>query len=274
VRRVLPSKLAYAVMRWKNAMIMVGVYRLSRRRPELVKRLIRRGVERQLPAGFDIDTHFTPTYDPWDQRLCVVPDGDLFRAIRAGRASVATDRIRTFTEKGVELESGQELEADIIVTATGLNLLPLGGIDLAVDGHEVALPETMAYKGMMLSGVPNMAFAVGYTNASWTLKCDLTSDYVCRLLNYMDEHGYRRCVPRRDPAVAEAPLIDLRSGYVLRSVQKFPVQGATAPWRLHQNYARDYALLRRGEIDDGVMEFAEGGRAATSHGELSRSAAA
>jgi cation diffusion facilitator CzcD-associated flavoprotein CzcO len=256
--RLLPTRLAYALVRWKNVLLMLGFYRLSRRRPKLVKRLVRRGVTRMLPRDFDVDTHFKPPYDPWDQRLCVVPDGDLFRALRSGRASIVTDRITTFTETGLELESGARLEADIIITATGLNLLPLGGIDLVVDGAAIALPETMAYKGMMLSGVPNMAFAVGYTNASWTLKADLTAEYFCRLINYMDAHGYRRWVARRDPTIAEQPLLDLASGYVLRSVGAFPVQGARPPWRLYQNYIRDVALLRRGAIDDGVIEFSNG----------------
>jgi cation diffusion facilitator CzcD-associated flavoprotein CzcO len=258
-RRLLPRKLAYALVRWKNALLMLGSYTLSRRRPELVKRLLRQGAVRMLPPGFDVDTHFKPTYNPWDQRLCLVPDGDLFRAIREGQASIETDRIRTFTETGLELESGRTLEADVIVTATGLNMLAMGGIELGVDGQVVELPKAMAYRGMMLSDVPNMAFATGYTNASWTLKCDLVAQYVCRLIDHMDRRGYRQCVARRDPAVGEAPLIDLKAGYVLRSLADFPVQGDRQPWRLHQNYVRDYALLRRGEIEDGVLEFSADG---------------
>jgi monooxygenase len=221
-----------------------------------MKALLRKGLEKRLPPRYDIDKHFKPSYDPWDQRLCLVPNGDLFDAIGDGRASVVTDHIDTFTEKGIRLASGTELEADLVVTATGLNLLALGGIDIAVDGQDVVLPETMSYKGMMLSGVPNFAFAVGYTNASWTLKCDLTCEYVCRLLNHMDEHGYRQCAPQnRDPAVAELPFIDFSSGYVLRSIDQFPKQGSRAPWRLHQNYPRDILTLRFGSIEDSAMEF-------------------
>jgi monooxygenase len=257
--RLLPNKLAYGLMRWKNALLMLGSYTLSRRRPEFVKRLLRHGVVRLLPAGFDVDTHFKPTYNPWDQRLCLVPDGDLFRVIREGRASIETGPIKTFTETGIELESGRTLDADVIVTATGLNLLALGGIELAVDGQEVELPKAMAYKGMLLSDIPNMAFATGYTNASWTLKCDLVAQYFCRLIDHMDRHGYRQFVAPRDPKVGEAPLIDLKAGYVLRSLEDFPVQGDIPPWRLHQNYVRDFALLRRGEIEDGVLEFSTGG---------------
>ncbi len=256
LRRVLPAKVAYPIMRWKNVALTTLSYQLSRRRPRLMKRLIHKGLERQLPPGYDIETHFKPSYDPWDQRLCLVPNGDLFEAISAGRASVVTDRIATFTEKGIKLESGAELQADVIVTATGLNLLALGGMRITIDDTEIELSQTMSYKGMMLSGVPNMAFAVGYTNASWTLKCDLTCEYVCRLLNHMDEHGYTRCAPQnRDPSVAERPFIDFSSGYVLRSIDKFPKQGSKAPWRLRQNYPLDILNLRFGSVEDGVMEF-------------------
>jgi monooxygenase len=254
-RRVLSPERAYAVIRWKNVLAMMLSFQLSRRRPRLMKALIRRGLERHLPPDFDLDTHFSPPYNPWDQRLCVAPDGDLFRAIADGRVSVVTDRIDTFTQNGVRLESGAELEADLIVTATGLNLLALGGIELVVDGRPVELPKTMAYKAMMLSDVPNMALALGYTNASWTLKCDLTCEFVCRLLEHMDQQGYTQCVPRRDPSVAERPLIDLTSGYVQRSVASFPRQGSRPPWRVYQNYARDIVMLRRGQLEDGALEF-------------------
>jgi cation diffusion facilitator CzcD-associated flavoprotein CzcO len=221
-----------------------------------MRKLVRKGLERRLPAGYDIDKHFNPTYNPWDQRLCLVPDGDLFEAIGDGSASVVTDRIDTFTPTGIKLASGAELEADVIVTATGLNLLALGGIELALDGRELALPDTMSYKGMMLGGVPNFAFSVGYTNASWTLKCDLTCEYVCRLLNHMDTHGYSSCAPvNRDPSVQERPFIDFSSGYVQRSIDKFPKQGSKAPWRLHQNYALDILNLRFGSVADDAMEF-------------------
>jgi monooxygenase len=258
VRRILPAKVAYSIVRWKNVLLTMGVFQLSRRRPRIVKGLIRRAVERQLPPGYDMRTHFRPPYNPWDQRMCLVPDGDLFKAIREGRASVVTDGIERFTEKGLELASGAELEADVIITATGLNLLALGGVQIAVDGRAVELPKTMTYKGMMLRDVPNLAAALGYTNASWTLKCDLTCEYVCRLLKHMDEHHYVQATPRnRDPSVTEQPFIDFTSGYVLRSIDQFPKQGSKLPWRLHQNYARDIMLLRYGPLDDG-MEFSTG----------------
>jgi monooxygenase len=256
VRRVLPPRLAYPLVRWKNVGLQMLVFRLSRRRPALVKRLLRRGVERALPSGYDVDTHFKPRYNPWDQRLCLVPDGDLFEAISAGRASVVTDQIETFTEDGIELASGAKLEADVIVTATGLNLLFLGGIELEVDGEPVDAAKAMTYKGMMLSGVPNLAFAVGYTNASWTLKVDLVAEYVCRLVNHLDAGGYDRCLPEiADPSVIEEPLLDFTSGYVLRALDRLPKQGSKVPWRLRMNYALDLAELRFGKIDDGTMRF-------------------
>jgi monooxygenase len=257
LHRVLPARAVYPVVRWKNVLLTMLSFELSRRRPRVMQRLIRKALERRLPPGYDIDTHFTPRYNPWDQRLCLVPDDDLFEAIGSGRASVVTDRIDTFTEKGLRLASGAELEADLIVTATGLNLLPLGGLAISVDGRDVTLSETMGYKGMMLGGVPNLAFAVGYTNASWTLKCDLTCEYVCRLLNHMDRSGYRVCTPNnRDPSITEEPFIDFSSGYVLRSIDQFPRQGSRTPWRLHQNYARDIFTLRFSGLEDGAMDFA------------------
>jgi len=256
LRRVLPNRAVYSIVRWKNVLLQTVVYQVSRRRPEALKRLIRRGVERALPPGYDVDTHFTPRYDPWDQRLCLVPDGDLFEAISAGRADVVTDRIESFTEGGIRLESGAELEADVIVSATGLNLLFLGGIELTVDGREVDVPAAMTYKGMMLSGVPNFAFTIGYTNASWTLKADLTSEYVCRLLAHMEAHGHRQCLPAvTDSSVVEEPLLEFTSGYVLRSIHRFPKQGSKEPWRLRQNYVFDIRTIRRGRVDDGTMRF-------------------
>ena len=256
LRRVLPERSVYAVVRWKNVLLQTLVYQISRRRPDAIRQMIRRGVQRSLPPGYDIDKHFEPRYDPWDQRLCLAPDGDFFRAIRAGRAAVVTDSVESFTEAGIRLASGAELEADVIVTATGLNLLFLGGMELVVDGRAVELPERMAYKGMMLSGVPNCAFTVGYTNASWTLKADLTSEYVCRLLAHMDAHGYRISVPElTDPSVIAEPLLDFSAGYVLRALHRVPKQGSKQPWRLRQNYLFDLRTIRRGEIDDGTMRF-------------------
>ena len=255
-RRFLPPKLAYSIVRWKNVLVTMLVFQLSRRRPRAMKALIRKGLESRLPPGYDIDTHFKPRYNPWDQRMCLVPDGDLFESISDGRASVVTDTIETFTETGLKLESGADLEADLVVTATGLDLLPLGGMEMTVDGRQVEVPKTMGYKGMMLSGVPNMAVSIGYTNASWTLKCDLTCEYVCRLLKHMDEHGYRQATPENnDPSVTEEPFIDFTSGYVLRAIDRFPKQGSKAPWRLYQNYARDIVALKHGKLEDGALVF-------------------
>ncbi len=255
LRRFLPRRAVYSIVRRKNILLQLGFYQLSRRRPRAVKRMIRRGLETALPAGYDIETHFTPRYDPWDQRMCLVPDGDLFEAIAAGRADVVTDTIETFTETGIRLDSGRQLDADVIVTATGINLLFLGGMELSVDGEPVDVPRALAYKGMMLSGVPNFAFTVGYTNASWTLKADLVAEYVCRLLAHMDAHGYRKSVPIADPTVVEVPLMELNSGYVLRSLDQFPKQGSREPWKLRQNYLMDVRTIRRGPIDDGAMRF-------------------
>jgi monooxygenase len=256
LRRFLPEKAVYTIVRWKNVMIQSLIYQLSRRRPRAIKQFIRKGVERSLPAGYDVDKHFKPKYNPWDQRMCLVPNGDLFKAIRDGDATVVTDTIETFTENGIKLDSGELLEADVIITATGLNLLFLGGMELVVDGESVDVSEKMAYKGMMLSGVPNCAFTVGYTNASWTLKADLTSEYVCRVLAHMDSHGYRKSVPElSDPSVEEMPLLDFTSGYVLRSLDQFPKQGSKEPWKLRQNYVLDIRTIRRGPIEDGAMRF-------------------
>ncbi len=256
LRRVLPERWSGGVVRWFNALTTQAFYQLSRRRPALVKRMLRKGIERQLPQGYDVDTHFTPRYDPWDQRLCLVPDGDLFDAIRDGRASVVTDHVDTFTETGIRLQSGTELDADIIISATGLELLFLGGIEASVDGESVDLPSKLTYKGMMLEGVPNLAIAIGYTNASWTLKCDLTCDYVCRLLNHMRATGQRQCTPVNDDAtVIPTPLLGLTSGYVQRSAHRFPKQGSRFPWQVHQSYLRDYRVLKRSGIDDNAMVF-------------------
>ena len=256
LRRRLPARIAYPMVRWKNVLVTQLFFRLSRRAPDFVRKLIRRGVAARLPEDYPVDTDFSPRYDPWDQRVCLVPDGDLFRAIREGDASVTTDRIETFTERGLLLASGEELEADLVVTATGLNLLPFGGIELHVDGERIDISETVGYKGMMLSGVPNLAVALGYTNASWTLKCDLVAHYVCRLLNHMDARGYDTCLPQEpDPSVETEPFIDLQAGYVLRSIDQMPRQGSRAPWRLHQDYPRDVLLLKRGRLDGEGIAF-------------------
>jgi monooxygenase len=215
-----------------------------------------------LPAGFDVDTHFKPRYDPWDQRVCVVPDGDLFKALSGGQASIVTDRIDTFTEHGLRLASGEDLPADIIVTATGLTLKLFGGAQLTVDGEAVTFADKVAYKGMMLSGVPNLTLALGYTNASWTLKADLVNEYMCRLLTYMDERGYQECMPvEPEPSVARIPLLDLQSGYIERAAHWLPKQGSRLPWRLHQNYPRDIRLLKHGALDDEGVRFSSPARA-------------
>jgi monooxygenase len=256
MRRYLPPRLVYGITRWKRVLLGMYFFNLCRRNPGRAKQLILGGVRAYLGPDYDIARHFTPRYNPWEQRLCLVPDGDLFRAIRAQRASVVTDESETFTEKGLKLKSGVELEADLIVTATGLNLEVLGGLHITVDGAPVDLARTLNYKGMMFSGVPNLASSFGYTNASWTLKSDLTCEYVCRLLNHMRKHGLRQCTPRNnDPTISEEPWVDFSSGYFQRAMHKFPKQGSRLPWKLHQNYARDILMLRYGKLDDGAMAF-------------------
>src|SRR5688500_14998258 len=253
LRRCLPDKVSYAAARLKNVLAGTFFYNLARKRPNVFKWMVARGVRSELGNEYD-PKHFTPHYNPWDQRLCLVPDADLFRAIRERRVSVVTDHIETFTEDGLLLKSGERLNADIIVTATGLVLKLFSGMQLVVDGAPVDLPKTLVYKGMMFSDVPNLAFAIGYTNASWTLKCDLASEYVCRLLNYMDHHGYALCTPRVNEDVGEEPVIDFTSGYVLRALDMLPRQGSKTPWRLHQNYMKDLSMMRYGRVDDS-MEF-------------------
>jgi cation diffusion facilitator CzcD-associated flavoprotein CzcO len=219
-----------------------------------MKAFILKLIRKELGPDYDL-AQFTPRYNPWDQRLCLVPDSDLFKMIREGKASVVTDQIDTFAENGLKLTSGRALDADIIVTATGLQLKVFGGMQVSVDGQPVNLSQTMTYKGMMFSGVPNLASAFGYTNASWTLKCDLTCDYVCRLLNYMETRRATMCMPRRDPGVDEAPWLNLTSGYIQRADAILPRQGTKAPWKLYQNYALDMLTLRYGKIGDGTLEF-------------------
>ena len=258
LRLFLPANAAYALARWKNVLNATFFYNLARNRPQLFKWMVAKGVRKQLAGAYDAK-HFTPRYKPWDQRLCFVPDADLFQAMRNGRVSVVTDEIETFTEAGLLLKSGEHLDADIIVTATGLVLKLFSGMQLVVDGTPVNLPKTLVYKGMMFSDVPNLAFAIGYTNASWTLKCDLAAEYVCRLINHMDQHGYATCTPRvNDPDLREEPVIDFNSGYVLRALDTLPRQGSKTPWRLHQNYVKDLSLMRYGRVEDGAMEFRHG----------------
>ena len=262
IRRLLPEWAAHRIIRWKNVLLGLFFYQLCRRTPGLAKWLLRRHVARQLPPGFDLETHFKPHYEPWDQRVCVVPNSDLFQAITAGRVSVVTDQIVNFTQQGIRLKSGTELPADIIVTATGLNLLAWGGIRISVDGTLVEPGQTLTYKGLMLSNVPNCAICVGYINASWTLRADLSSAYVCRLINYMERRGYKQCVPRYDdPTVRTQPLLGLNSGYVRRGINHFPKQGSKAPWIVHQNYLLDLLTIKFGAVDDGTMVFSKGGAA-------------
>ncbi|MFT3873800.1 MAG: NAD(P)/FAD-dependent oxidoreductase [Nocardioides sp.] len=253
--RRLSAQRSYDLVRWKSILVAIGLYQFSRKAPGTLRRLLRLGTQKALPEGYDVATHFTPPYDPWDQRMCFVPDGDLFKVLSDGSAEVVTDTVETFTPTGIRLASGRELEADVVVAATGLCLLAFGGAVLSVDGAEVRLPETMAYKALMLAGVPNLVYTVGYTNASWTLKADLVADFVARLLSFLDEHGYRTVVPMPDDTVAERPFMDLESGYVLRSLDHLPKQGDRAPWLLKQNYLADRRLIRRGSLTDGVLHY-------------------
>jgi cation diffusion facilitator CzcD-associated flavoprotein CzcO len=256
-RRWLPGRLADAAIRWKDVLVGASGYRLSKRRPALVRRALMAETRRALGPEFDVEKHFSPSYPPWDQRMCLAPDGDLFAAMRSGRLSVVTDRIECFTETGLRLASGEEIDADIVITATGLVVRLLGGTEIVVDGAPINLAEKLVYKGMMANDVPNLALAFGYINASWTLRCDLTARAVCRLLKHMDRRSYARCTPRlTDTAVTKKPLLDFSSGYVRRAEGVLPKQGSKAPWRVHQNYLLDMLAMRYGRIEDGVLEFA------------------
>jgi cation diffusion facilitator CzcD-associated flavoprotein CzcO len=256
LRRFLPVKLAFSIARWRNMLRAFLFYRLCRSKPEAGKKWIMQQVRDQLGDDYDVETHFTPRYNPWEQRLCIAPDADFFRAIKAGKADVVTDEIEAFTETGIRLRSGRQLQADIIVTATGLKLMVLGGVEVSVDGRPVNFADTMNFKGAMVTDIPNLAFVFGYTNASWTLKADLIAGYVCRLINYMDERGYASCTPRlRDPSIFPKPFIDFSSSYVRRAIDLFPRQGSKRPWKLNQNYMRDFLALRFAPVDDKALEF-------------------
>ena len=256
LRKFLPDDIAYALTRRKNIAIARGIWRFCQRFPKLARKIIRFSNKRGLPKGYPVDTHFNPPYNPWDQRLCAVPDGDLFNAISAGKASVVTDHIDTFTEKGVRLKSGQELEADIIVTATGLNLQVFGGIDMRVDGELVDMSEKVAFKGMMLDGIPNFAFAIGYTNSSWTLKIGLVCEHLCRILSHMDHHNQSVCCPvLPSPDMPTRPLLDFSAGYVLRALSRLPRQGEGAPWVVPMDYVVDKKLMRKGPVEDSNLKF-------------------
>ena len=256
LRGFLPAMWAYKLSRWKNVALMMYVYQLAQRFPNFVKNGLVKKVQLELGPGYDVATHFTPRYNPWEQRLCLVPDSDMFKAIKSGRASVVTDSIETFTEKGIRLKSGHELEADIVVTATGLVLQAFGGAELSVDGRSVDLSKTLAYKGVMLSGVPNLASVFGYTNASWTLKADLICTYVCRLLNRMDKKGVRQVTPQTRGETPAAPFVEkFTPGYMERALANWPKQGSKAPWRVYQNYIRDTISLKWSPLDDHALEF-------------------
>ncbi|MFN7992575.1 MAG: NAD(P)/FAD-dependent oxidoreductase [Bryobacteraceae bacterium] len=256
LRRVLPAMWAYKLSRWKNVAFMMYVYQLAQFFPDFVKTGLIKKVRQELGPEYDVATHFTPQYNPWEQRLCLVPDSDFFHAMKSGRASVVTGQIETFTEKGIRLQSGMEMEADVVVTATGLVLQAFGGAELAVDGRAVDLSTALAYKGVMLSGVPNLASIFGYINASWTLKADLICTYVCRLLNTMDRKDARQVTPQAGDETAAAPFIEkFTPGYMQRTIANWPKQGSKAPWRVYQNYIRDVFSLKWTPVDDGVLEF-------------------
>ncbi|TWH00837.1 monooxygenase [Nocardioides sp. J9] len=252
--RTLPDKVAQKLVRTRYLTSRIAFYEFCQARPKESRALLRKLLERQLPEDVSFDEHFRPPYDPWDQRLCAVPGGDLFKALRQHTVDIVTDHIDRFTPKGILLKSGKELEADIVITATGLNLQVFGGATLAVDGAKVEPADTMAYKGLMLSDIPNFAFIIGYTNASWTLKADLVCEYVVKLLRRMDGTGNRIAVPRRDPSVTEEPFLDFEAGYVMRSIHELPKQGSSYPWRLKMNYFKDLLVFRR-PVDDEALEF-------------------
>ena len=246
---------AFKAARWFNIAKQRWVYAFSQRFPHRARKIIRSLNAKMLPEGYPVDIHFNPPYNPWEQRLCAVPGGDLFESISKGKASVATDTIDTFTETGIKLDSGQHIEADIIVTATGLNLLPLGGIVPKIDGEAVSLPECVTYKGMLLSGVPNFAIAVGYTASSWTLKIGLLCEHFTRLLNHMEEHGFTQCTPVADPNMETQPLLNFGAGYIQRSLEQLPRQGMQFPWSMSFNYAEDVKIFRKGRVDDPALKF-------------------
>ena len=256
LNKYLPQKTAFSINRWRKIRLQRFSYALSRSYPKLLKKLLLKGVQNELGKDYDVQTHFNPSYNPWDQRLCLAPDGDFFQAIKSKKASVVTDHIETFTENGIQLKSGKTLEADLIITATGLNATAVSKFPIEVDGARVDFSKTVSYKGLMFSDVPNMALVFGYTNASWTLKCDMVSQYVCRLINYMDEKGYKQCCPRlNDPTVELKPFMDFNPGYVMRVLDQLPKTGSKEPWKVEQNYFYDKKMLEKGSLEDDAMEF-------------------
>jgi cation diffusion facilitator CzcD-associated flavoprotein CzcO len=255
LRKILPQQLAYTIARWKNILFSLGFYNVSRKWPKFVKGLIQKGIKKQLGDKYD-RKHFNPQYNPWDQRLCIVPDADLFRAIRNKNVEIVTDTIERFTPKGILLKSARELEADIIVTATGLVVQLFGGMTMTVNGKSVDIGKTYCYRGVMLSDVPNFAIAIGYTNASWTLKCDLNCSYVTRILKYMEQNKFSICTPKFDSnAFASEPFLDFDSGYIKRAGGRLPMQGSRSPWKVYQNYIKDSVILKFGSVNDKYLEY-------------------
>ncbi|MBI1193224.1 MAG: NAD(P)-binding protein [Bacteroidetes bacterium] len=255
LKQVLPDQTAHNLVRWKNILLNLAFYKVSKRWPQTIRRFIQKGIQKELGSSYE-QRHFDPAYDPWDQRLCLVPDGDLFHALKSGKAQVVTDTIRTFTERGIQLSSGQELEADLIVTATGLKIQLLGGMAVRVNGELLDSGNMHCYKGVLFGGVPNFAVAIGYTNASWTLKCDLNCLFVARLLNHMDRKGYRVCTPQYDQAqFGSEPLLDFDAGYIKRALDVLPRQGSRKPWKVYQNYLRDTLALRYGSVRDAYLVY-------------------
>jgi monooxygenase len=258
MNRHLPAGLAARLARWKSILLNMFLFSVARRWPESTRKTLLKQIRELLGPDYPVETHFAPTYNPWDQRLCLAPDGDLFTAIQTGKVSVVTGQIETFTEGGIRLQSGEELPADIIVTATGLTIKLMGGMEVLVDGHPVKLSQTLVYKGVMCSNIPNLAFTFGYTNASWTLKAELIAGYVCRLLNYMDWHHYQQVIPSLPEFPAQTqPALDFSSGYIQRAIDRMPRQGSKYPWRMYQNYLLDLLSLRYDRINDGVLNFEE-----------------
>ena len=255
LRKYLPNSWVFRLTRWKKVLFQIYLYQLSRRKPQVLKKILLGEVRKALGPDYDVDKHFTPNYNPWDQRLCAVPDGDLFTEIREGRAEVVTDHIDTFNVEGIELKSGKQLDADIVILATGLNLKFAGGVKHSLDGKALDITEHFIYRGMMFSGMPNMAFTVGYTNSSWTLKTDLTGKYVCRLLNKMERNNYSTVTPKIKGEMGEAPMLDFNAGYVLRARGQLPKNGTRLPWKNYQNYIRDFISLGLGRLNDDELEF-------------------
>jgi len=256
LRRILPAKWAYSLARGKNISFGMIFFNLCRKYPKTFKKVIMGATKKELPEDYDIGTHFNPKYNPWDERLCAVPDNDLFESIKSGDSEIVTDHIERFTEKGLILKSGKELDADLIVTATGLKMEFLSNIKMVVDEKEINMPELYVYRGMMFSDIPNFTQFVGYTNASWTLKTDLSSAYVCRLLNHMKQTGTKQVTPRLDdPTMEREPIIDFKSGYVQRAIDILPKQGNKKPWKLYQNFFKDTFSLKYSNVEDGVLEF-------------------